>query len=1117
MAEADRELADAGARRRIVEDLDRNLVVEAAAGAGKTYALVGRIVALVARGECDVEEVAAVTFTRKAAGELRGRLLTRLESALEEAPAEGDAAARLRQALARFERAFAGTIHSFCARLLRERPVEAGVDPGFEEVDERAEARLRREAWDEWVDREAGADSERLRAVEELGLDVEELLPLFGRLCDHPDLELPRERRPAPELSAAVRRAADFTDWALERVPEDPGEKGHDGLQKTVFAARSFLRSRELAGPAERAAFLELFETGTRITLKRWGDQETGREVRERFRELEEEVEDALRRWREHAYPKVLDFVEPAVEHYAELRRRRGRLSFQDLLLKTAEMLRTRPEVRRHFRERWSRILVDEFQDTDPLQAEILFLLTARDPGETDWRRITPRSGSLFLVGDPKQSIYRFRRADLDVYRYVRERVRAGGGEVVTLTTSFRSLEPLVAWLNRGLEPAFADHDGDVQPDFAPLSPHRVPADGSGPAVRRLELEKVHRNRPGEVAQQDAARIARWIRAAVDGDAAETREGGLLSDGLGPGDVLVLTRQKKHLSGYAAALEREGLPYEVAGGGALSDSGELDALLDMARAALHPDDPMALAAFLRGRLAGVSDDALYRFRRPSSGPRGVWDWSAYARRGRELPEIEEAGAFRRAFRRLESAHRLLRSRLPAAALEELLEETGLLAAAAGREGGSTRAGSLYRVLSLVRGWQADGREIAWILEELELLADGDGPDVDEMVLETGRGDVVRVMNVHKAKGLEGRVVFLADPLKAPKRRVERRVERLGGGEPEGHFPVHAATPWGRGRPLALPPRWEAMEAREERHEAAEEDRLLYVAATRARDLLVVSRYPYSNRVGPWEKLDPPLEEVPPLAVPAAPDDGGRSGTVEAVSPDATERGAEGRRPLVPDPGTVADRWDEARRASHRLERPSELADEPGGEDRAAAGQRSGAGPAGEARSFGTAVHGYLQRLVEGRVAAPEAAAARLLEAAGADPERAPEVVAAGRRLEGSELGRRVARADRVLAEIPLARWRAGARPPTLVRGAVDLAFREESGWVLVDHKSHPAPDEATRRALARRFRAQLDAYAEAWAEATGERVASRGIWFTGPGVWHRIEDPPRAGGGPAED
>jgi len=260
-------------------------------------------------------------------------------------------------------------------------------------------------------------------------VDPEDLFDAFERLCDYPEVEVPRRERRPPDLEAAVDRVRAFVERALERVPDDPVERRHDAMQGTLFAAASFLRNRELDSDAARADFLKLFDGGTGFVLKLWGGSDTGREVRERFAELEEEtIAPALRAWREHCYPAVLDFLEPAVDRYADLRRRRGVLNFQDLLLRTAELLRRSPTVRRHFARGYPRLLVDEFQDTDPLQAEILFLLAAEERREADWRRVTPRPGSLFVVGDPKQSIYRFRRADVDVYRFVRDRIAATGG-----------------------------------------------------------------------------------------------------------------------------------------------------------------------------------------------------------------------------------------------------------------------------------------------------------------------------------------------------------------------------------------------------------------------------------------------------------------------------------------------------------------------------------------------------------------------------------------------------------------------------------------------------------------------------------------------------------------
>lgn len=1086
-AEADSGLADVAARARIAGELDRNLVVEAAAGAGKTHALVGRIVALVAAGRCGIDEVAAVTFTRKAAGELRGRLLTRLEEAYGTLDPAARAAERerIRGALDRFERAFAGTIHAFCSRLLRERPVEAGVVPGFREVDPREEDQLRREAWDEHLDRESAGPSDRLEALEAVGIDPGDLLPTFRKLCDYPEVEMPRARIPAPDLEEPVARLRAFVAWALERVPEVAVEDRHDGLQRSLFAARSFLRNRPLDDPADRARFLEIFSSGTGVTQKLWGDRRVGKEVQRTFGELAPDaVEAPLRDWREHCYPAVLDFVRPAVGRFRDLRRRRGILNFQDLLLRTAELLRSHPEVRHHFAERYPRLLVDEFQDTDPIQAEILFLLTGEDREESDWRRLTPRPGSLFLVGDPKQSIYRFRRADIDVYRFVRERVRGGGGEVVTLTTSFRSLEPLVGWLNDALEPVFEDHDDDVQPPFATLEPHRK--DGAGTMrVRKLVHGKVAYDPAEPVAREDARRVARWTRAAVDG----TGPAAGLEGGVGPGDVLILLRQRRHLPLYARALEEVGLPYEISGGGAVADSEEMEALLDLAESALHPDDGLALVAHLRGPLVGMSDDALYRFRKGG----GRWDYRAYAD-GRELPPIPEADRFREAFERLKEAYELLLSRPPSAALSELLDRTGMLAEAAGREAGSSRAGSLYRVLSLVRGWESKGWDVARVLDELRSLADGEGAEVDEMVLEAGRDDVVRVMNVHRAKGLQGRIVFLADPLKKSDLTVASHIERVERDRPRGHVPAYRSSRWRRaGRPLALPAGWEALERREARYQKAEEDRLLYVAATRARDLLVVSQYPANDGKGPWTRLYPALERVPELEEPEP---------AEVRAPEAVPDAGPS-----PDAAALERRWSSVGRATYQVVRPSDEAEEVTG---------TGATDAEEARAFGNAVHAFLRRMAERRLETPRATARFLLEREGLQAEEIPawseELLEAAGRVRESWFWPRMAGAESVLSEVPLGRWEAEGDGGTLHRGVVDLAFRGAEGWALVDYKTRRGAAAGELDRLAQAYRPQLEAYRKSWEAITGQPVRRAGVFFTGTGAWRGlVHDPAKEG------
>ena len=160
-----------------------------------------------------------------------------------------------------------------------------------------------------------------------------------------------------------------------------------------------------------------------------------------------------IQTWREHRYEPILRAIAPAREQYDRLRQEAGGLNYQDLLMKAADLLRDKPQIRKYFRKRFTHLLVDEFQDTDPIQAEVMLLLTAQRDAETDWRKCRPVDGSLFVVGDPKQSIYRFRRADIATYNQVRQIIERSGGQIVALSANFRTIGPLVEWVNETFDP----------------------------------------------------------------------------------------------------------------------------------------------------------------------------------------------------------------------------------------------------------------------------------------------------------------------------------------------------------------------------------------------------------------------------------------------------------------------------------------------------------------------------------------------------------------------------------------------------------------------------------------------------------------------------------------
>ncbi len=1068
---------DHEARRRIREDLDVNLMCEAGAGTGKTRALVERMVETVASGAAEIDQMAAITFTRKAAGEMRSRFLGALrERAEEEARLNSGRGRRLRQAVQRVDQCAIGTIHAFCAGLLRERPFEAGLPPDFREVEERDEVWLVREAWDRFLQERSAAGDERLLAMEETGLTAEQFYGFYRKRCQFSDLALKPTEGPRPDLGPAAARACELVR-EIEAATPDPLPEGRpDSLMATARRLRHFV---DFAGPpsdADRERLLSsLASTSqTSVTLKCWGprgspEQATARRLRDELSAFRDGVlKPLLREWRQYVYRLTGDLVDEAMGFYRRSRMEAATLTFNDLLELTESLLRDSPGARAVLQRRYRRLFVDEFQDTDPLQAAILLYLTADDHGERDWRRLVPAPGRLFLVGDEKQAIYRFRRADLEVYRQVREQVSNSGGEVVELTTSFRSRPGVVGWMNDAFEPQFESHDPRFQAAYRRLTPELPEKSGAG--VYRM------RGRPGEGgrkerAREEADRIAVFIAAALRGGTDLNGVAEVLGESASPGDFMILTRTRRYLSEYSRALEEHGLPYDVTGAGSLRSSAELRALVDALEAVLRPDDPVALIASLRGPLYGLGDDDLYRLRKAGWPFRYTGD----APEGLEAPLNERLDGALRSLRQL---RRDLDRRPAAAALERFVEGSGLAAVAAGRRAGSSRVGNLLRVLSMVREWQGrHGLDWARIAACLRDLLEEDELRVEEMTLETGRPNVVRVMNLHQAKGLEAKVVFLADSAdrSAARQTVDTHVSRLG----DSPYLSMAVTKSGRFRPevLAEPAGWEQDQAEEERFAAAEDLRLVYVAATRARDVLVVS-LPGPGSGGPWSPLDQQLSGARELPVPAA----------DTASPAPRDS---------PAAADFAELRRERERSLAAAAEPSYYQMVVTEEEELAAGE---ADPEtrGRGRSYGTAVHRLLESLATRRLEGLDEAALRafvrgVLAEEGLDPGALEEAaMTAIDRFRESELwGELRAAGDEVHAEVPFGE----ARGEGVRRGVIDLVYRVgEGAWKVVDYKTHRGEGDSME-SLAARYGDQVAAYSEHWERASGERVTERGLWL----------------------
>ena len=272
-------LADASARERIRDDLDTSLMCLAGAGAGKTHALVERMVACIGEGKVDIAHMAAITFTRKAAGELRGRFFLALQQAAIDVAdqREGEVVARqlarLRDAVARVDQCAIGTIHAFCAQLLRERPIEAGLPPNFSEVEEREELFLIRAAWDRFLQSLSAAGDPRLLAIEETGLTAEQFYQFYLDRCQFSDLELKPTHGPRPDLEPAVAQACELVREVESQIPDPLPEGEPDRLMATVRELRHFVDFTGPPSDADRERLLRdlASTTKTKVILKRWG------------------------------------------------------------------------------------------------------------------------------------------------------------------------------------------------------------------------------------------------------------------------------------------------------------------------------------------------------------------------------------------------------------------------------------------------------------------------------------------------------------------------------------------------------------------------------------------------------------------------------------------------------------------------------------------------------------------------------------------------------------------------------------------------------------------------------------------------------------------------------
>jgi ATP-dependent helicase/nuclease subunit A len=847
--------ADAADRARIAESLDETLVVEAAAGTGKTTELVKRIVRLVETGRADIDEIVAVTFSEKAAGELKLRLREQIEHA--RGAAEGEAAARLERAVRRFEEAHVSTIHGFCADLLRERPVEARIDPSFAVLTEGQQGRLFDEAFADWLQHELDAPSEGVRrslrraSVRRFGQDEDDDAPIArlkraGReLLEWRDHPTAWTRPPGFTRDADIDHLLDALR-AFSDLTEHPSSRS-DTLAKAIQPLRLAWAEMRLSRQKEMPDY-----DGWEAALCELGAQErslrAGRRTSGQFSKAvpnadvvaaRDAIVDTLVQFRTDADADLAALVhqalQAAIARYEARKLRAGALDFLDLLIRARDLVRDNDDVRGDFQRRFRFLLVDEFQDTDPLQAELLMRLASDGDGRHSASPfdLPVRPGALFVVGDPKQSIYRFRRADVRVYRDICEALVARGAGRVRLRTSFRSVPAIQRAVNTAFSRQMTGDRATLQADYVELRPARDDHP-TQPAVVALPVPRPLSDR-GNVTQTAIAaslpeavgEFVRWL-VRDSGYTVPDEQAPIAADGIVPrrpiraGDVCLLFRrfldfQTDVTRDYVEALESRGITHLLVGGKAFHEREEVDALRTALAAIEWPDDALSVFATLRGPFFAVGEEELL-----------AWHGRGYGFRPHRVPgdAPPELASVAEALTTLAELNRQRNHRPVAETIGRLLEATRAHAGFVLWRGGEQVLANVLQIAELARRYEADGGlSFRGFVDELRDAADR-APTPEAPILEEGT-DGVRLMTVHKAKGLEFPVVILADiGCRLSRDEAQRHLDTARG---------LAAIKLAGWTPLDL----RQQNALEAAREQAEGVRLAYVAATRARDLLVV--------------------------------------------------------------------------------------------------------------------------------------------------------------------------------------------------------------------------------------------------------------------------------------
>ena len=867
------DMPDAAARLRALSDLESSLLVEAGAGTGKTSLLAARLTMLLLRGT-PPSQIAAITFTEAAASELAERVYLYVSTLLAgtvpeplkpllEVGLNADQRGRLEAAADRLDGLTATTIHGFCQLLLADFAVEADIDPGAQVIDEDMAKALFERVFDAWLTRRlshAGTQDDPILLLTRE--DPRGVVALLRELAG----ERRRHRSAyAPMPDAIGRPDIDLVDaidslkrWCLS-APSEP------------FVAKLVEQFEALASP-----YVESFAAPPGFT-RLWQLANPPRSPRMRWKSLELVPVPIEHLWRkvagadaapaleaafqagfarvDAAYRQLLAVIaslitaqlskelDAVLADYAAAKRASAVLDFDDLLEGAQGLVRRHPEVCAALAERFRHILVDEFQDTDPVQCDIIFRLSGSDHADR-WQDVPQRAGALFLVGDPKQSLFLFRGAAIRSYEAAKVVIeQAFPGNIVHVTANFRTIDAILAHVNQCFEVPFS---APGQPGYVALDATRRERRHGLPCVTRLTLPQPlsHNASIGEVRDAEAEAVAEACQRLVGGLDLTQADGTFRK--IGPGDIALLAPVGTELGRYERALQACGLPYASKAGNGFYRRQEVQDLVSLTRALADPSDTLALGAFLRGPLIGMTDEALLDV--TAALPREAGAAPPHLSLRTPADQIADPD-LRWTVELLQDLRRRARHTSPSQLLLEAVERLAIRVILTRRDPRRASAANANVDLFLQRASAYGVRGLRRFAQDISLAWSQTDRSPEGRV--DAEGEAIDIVSIHSAKGLEWPIVIAINMASSPRPRhsIVHRVE-----DDTLHWTVGGVASPGLAAALAA----------EADDEARERARLLYVACTRAKDLLILPRTPNPNATAYSQAVDLAFDALPEL-------------------------------------------------------------------------------------------------------------------------------------------------------------------------------------------------------------------------------------------------------------